>query len=69
VHEELYDLSKDPDETRNLSGSEPQQLQRMRNILRSYEQRVQRTSPGQQGFANEQPMDQDALDAIKAIGY
>jgi hypothetical protein len=67
VHEELYDLELDPDETRDLSGSEPERLAQMRAILGAYEQRVRAAAPDQQGEAQEH--DQATLEAIKALGY
>ncbi len=69
VHEELYNLATDPGESENLVASEPQRLTTMREALRLFEQRARSTAAGQQGAADEQPMDQDQLDAIKAIGY
>ncbi len=69
VHEELYDLSQDPGERRDLSGTEPTQLARMREVLAALERRAKEVAPGQQGRADEQEMDQEMLDAIKAIGY
>jgi arylsulfatase A-like enzyme/Tfp pilus assembly protein PilF len=59
---ELYDLSRDPGETRNLYGDEPRIVQALRAEL-------QRVTAGGQGAMSTRAVDQEAVEKLEALGY
>jgi arylsulfatase A-like enzyme len=60
---ELYDLEADPDERTNLASSQPDQLERLLALLKSYPER----GPGEAGETLE--LDANARDSLRALGY
>jgi arylsulfatase A-like enzyme/Flp pilus assembly protein TadD len=59
---ELYDVSRDPGETRNLYASQPQTAAAMRSAL-------ERLTAGAQGSMNVGAVDRDTAEKLAALGY
>src|SRR5262249_35049000 len=59
---ELYDLERDPGETRTLLGDEPRIAQALRTEL-------ERVTAGSQGAMSVRPVDNEALEKLEALGY
>jgi arylsulfatase len=60
--EELYDLSHDPRERRNIAGERPESVEPMRNLMDALLQRVSRGDPGR-GAGRGRAAPQEAEDA------
>jgi arylsulfatase A-like enzyme/Tfp pilus assembly protein PilF len=58
---ELYDLTADPGEVRNLAASRPADLERLRGLLSRLRTAESRTPPGRE--------DADARERLRALGY
>ena len=69
VREELFNLTDDPRETRNLKNSEPELLEQLQAVMQLFEKRAREISPEQGGRGEAPELDQAMLDALKAIGY
>lgn len=59
---ELYDLARDPGETRNLAAAHPEELRRLRRELLGWV----KNRPGRHAQAEE---DEETLKALRALGY
>ncbi|MGJ5820362.1 sulfatase [Paludibaculum fermentans] len=60
---ELYDLAADPNETRDLIASKPEQAAQLERLLRTWQQNY--VKPGDQELG----MGQEAVDRLKSLGY
>ncbi|QOY84987.1 sulfatase [Paludibaculum fermentans] len=60
---ELYDLAADPNETRDVQGSKPEQAAQLERLLRTWQQNY--IKPGDQELG----MGQEAVDRLKSLGY
>lgn len=60
---ELYDLSRDPLETRDLAPERPDQVSHLKRELQDL---LRKHPPAKEGT---EPVDQTELDALKALGY
>ncbi len=67
--EQLFNLADDPGEQNNLKQAQPDLLEKMREIMGSYEERSNALNPELGGLAEEPLLDQKMLDDLKAIGY
>jgi len=59
---ELYDLARDPGETRNRFADEPRAAQALRGEL-------ERLTAGGSGAMNVRPVDNEAIERLEALGY
>jgi arylsulfatase A-like enzyme len=68
VHEELYDLSQDSAESRNLAGADGASIREFRALLRRYVQRGRRLRKlrGEGGDLN---VDPETLRELRSLGY
>ncbi|MGC4050828.1 MAG: sulfatase [Paludibaculum sp.] len=60
---ELYDLTADPNETRDVSGGRPDEAAHLERLLRTWQQNY--IKPGDQELG----MGQEAVDRLKSLGY
>jgi hypothetical protein len=63
---ELYDLSKDPDEKTNLCDAQPAQVQHLREVLRGL---LQQYPPIKGSASRASEQDRDALRSLGYIHY
>jgi len=60
---ELYDLAQDPHELQDLAGERPNDVERLRSVLREF---LKRHPPAPEGT---EPASQREVEALKALGY
>lgn len=60
---ELYDLAADPNETRDVAASKPEQTAQLERLLKTWQQNY--IKPGDQELG----MGQEAVDRLKSLGY
>jgi arylsulfatase A-like enzyme len=61
--ETLYDLERDPGETRDVSAEQPDQLALLERHLRSWRAGLKRIAPGQE------TLDDETIEGLRGLGY
>ena len=65
--EELYDLSRDPEEKENIAGQHPEKCRRFKSLLEGWEKQAQ--LDGEKYRAGRVELDEETREKLKNLGY
>jgi arylsulfatase A-like enzyme len=69
IREELFNIAQDPGELKDLSETAVAELQQLRAVFVEFEEQVKAHPVAQQGFSDEEEIDEDTRKMIEDIGY